>query len=220
MARGRAAGYGNQREEILAHAARLFAIHGYSASSMNEVAAACAMSKASLYHYFRDKDALLVDIAEGHVCRLEAVVEEVRLQDLAPDARLQQLIRRFVEEYGGAQHAHRVLTEDVRFLGEEDRARILERERHVVRAFADVIAELRPELDRAQLVKPLTMLLFGMINWMFTWLKDDGKLDPQAMAGVVTDLFFGGFPAVRIAQSTSTVADTARVTRRKAAAGY
>ena len=198
MARGRAPGYGNQREDILAHAARLFAIHGYSATSMNEVAAACAMSKASLYHYFRDKDALLVDIAEGHVCRLEAVVEELRLQALAPAARLQELIRRFVAEYGGAQHAHRVLTEDVRFLGDADRARILDRERHVVGAFADAIAELRPELDRAHLVKPLTMLLFGMINWMFTWLKDDGKLDPQAMAGVVADLFFGGFPAVRI----------------------
>ena len=117
---------------------------------------------------------------------------KIEAKDWMPDGYRKTLIRQI------SQHAHRVLTEDVRFLDDADRARILDRERHVVAAFADVIAELRPELDRAHLVKPLTMLLFGMINWMFTWLKDDGKLDPQAMAGVVTDLFFGGFPAVRI----------------------
>jgi TetR/AcrR family transcriptional regulator len=41
------------------------------------------------------------------------------------------------------------------------------------------------------------MLLFGMINWMFTWLKPDGELTYEAMAPVVTELFFGGIAAVR-----------------------
>ena len=36
------------------------------------------------------------------------------------------------------------------------------------------------------------MLLFGMINWMFTWMRPDGELDYDAMAPVVADLFLGG----------------------------
>ena len=44
---------------------------------MNEVAEACGVSKPTLYHYFRDKYALLVEIAEGHVARLQALVAEV-----------------------------------------------------------------------------------------------------------------------------------------------
>ena len=198
MARGRAPGYDIQRETILGNAAQLFALRGYAATSMNEVAEACGISKASLYYYFRDKDALLVNIAEGHVSRLEAVVDDVQKENLDPKACLQQLIQRFVQEYAGAQHAHRVLTEDVRFLGEADRDRILNSERRVVAAFARVIGELRPELTDGQLVKPLTMLLFGMINWMFTWIKEDGALAHEAMATIVADLFFGGFQAVRI----------------------
>ncbi len=198
MARGRAPGYDIQRETILGNAAQLFALRGYAATSMNEVAEACGISKASLYYYFRDKDALLVNIAEGHVSRLEAVVDDVQKENIDPKACLQQLIQRFVQEYAGAQHAHRVLTEDVRFLGEADRDRILSSERRVVAAFARVIGELRPELTDGQLVKPLTMLLFGMINWMFTWLKEDGALAHEAMATIVADLFFGGFQAVRI----------------------
>jgi len=197
MPRGRARGYDDQREEILARAAELFARKGYSGTSMNEVAQACGVSKPTLYHYVRDKYQLLVEIAQGHIDRLRGVVAEVMSEPLQGEARLRRLIVRFVEEYADAQHEHRVLTEDVRFLEEADRARVLGGERQVVQAFADVIATLRPELSRDGLDKPLTMLLFGMINWMFTWLRPDGRLDHEQMAPVVADLFLGGLPAVR-----------------------
>ena len=76
MPRGRSPGYELQRETILARAAELFAQRGYTATSMNEVAEACGVSKPSLYHYVRDKDQLLVEIAEGHVAKLNALVDE------------------------------------------------------------------------------------------------------------------------------------------------
>ena len=207
MPRGRAKGYDDQREQILAHAATLFAHRGYPGTSMNEVAQACGLSKATLYHYYKDKYALLVAIAEGHVQRLHALVAEVAAERLAPEAHLRELVARIVEAYAGAQHAHRVLTEDVRFLDEADRERILGKEREVVAGFARAVAALRPELKRAKLAKPMTMLLFGMINWMFTWLKPDGELDHTAIAPMVADLFLGGLPAVKTPRkSAATVA--------------
>jgi len=207
MPRGRAKGYDDQREQILAHAATLFAHRGYPGTSMNEVAQACGLSKATLYHYYKDKYALLVAIAEGHVQRLHALVAEVAAERLAPEAHLRELVARIVEAYAGAQHAHRVLTEDVRFLDEADRERILGKEREVVAGFARAVAALRPELKRAKLAKPMTMLLFGMINWMFTWLKPDGELDHSAIAPMVADLFLGGLPAVKTPRkSAATVA--------------
>lgn len=198
MARGRASGYDGQRQAILDQAAQLFARQGYSATSMNQVADACGLSKATLYHYFRDKYSLLVSIADGHVSRLQFLVEELAPFPQPPRERLEQLIHRVVAEYANAQDAHRVLTEDVKFLNPEDQARVLAKERLVVAAFARAVSDLRPELDSAGLAKPLTMLLFGMINWMFTWLKPDGALTHDAMAPIVSDLFFGGIPAVRI----------------------
>ncbi|HRL98714.1 MAG TPA: TetR/AcrR family transcriptional regulator [Acidovorax sp.] len=198
MARGRSPGYDDQREMILRHAAELFARRGYPATSMNEVAEACGLSKPTIYHYFRDKYNLLVHIADGHVSRLHALVEEVEGQHLEPEARLRELIHRFVEEYAEAHHAHRVLTEDVRFLQPEDSERILGKERAVVAVFARAVAQMRPDTEAAGLAKALTMLLFGMINWMFTWLRPDGNLDYEAMAPIVADLFFGGVPAVRL----------------------
>jgi len=200
MARGRSPGYDDQREMILEHAAQLFANRGYSATSMNQVAEACGFSKASLYHYYRDKYSLLISIAENHVSRLEGLVTDVESQKLKAEEHLRELIRRFVQEYAGARHAHRVLTEDVKFMEEGDRERVLGTQRKVVSGFARAVIELRPDLRDAALAKPLTMLLFGMINWMFIWMRPDGELDYDTMAPVVADLFLGGLPGVKIPQ--------------------
>ena len=198
MARGRAAGYEDQRGAIVARAAELFARQGYHATSMNQLAEASGLSKATLYHYYRDKDALLVHIADGHVSRLQALVADVAALRLKPQAQFRELVRRIVEEYADAQHAHRVLTEDVKFLPPADRQRILDKEREVVAGFSAAVVALRPELKDAALATPMTMLLFGMINWMFTWMKPEGALDYEALAPVVADLFLGGLPAVRV----------------------
>jgi len=196
MARGRAPGFEATRDEILVAAARLFSVQGYPGTSMNQVAEACAVSKPTLYHYVRDKHELLMQICETHVHSLATLVAAVTAQSLAPEAHLRALIARFVQEYGEAQHQHRVLTEDVKFLNDDDRARLLEVERRVVAAFAEAVAAVRPELRGARLQKPLTMLLFGMINWTFTWLRPDGELTYEAVAPMVADLFFGGLGAV------------------------
>ena len=203
MARTRSAGYDDQRDAILARAAELFANQGYTATSMNDIAAACGTSKAGLYHYYRDKRELLFQITVGHVARLEQFVAEV-LDEAHGDSsgnsaetRLRALILRFVREYANAQNEHRVLTEDVRFLEEAERAQVQAAQRRVVAAFADAIAGVRPNLARNELDRPLAMLLFGMINWMFTWLRPDGGLTHEQMAPLVADLFFGGLAAVR-----------------------
>lgn len=198
MARGRSAGYEDQRELILERAAHLFAQRGYTAASMNEVAEACGLSKPALYHYFRDKYDLLVHIAEGHVSRLQLLVAEVESLGLPPEQRLRTLIQRFVLEYARAKDAHRVLTEDVKFLTDEDRARILGSERAVVAHFSGAIGEHWPQVAGARLAAPTAMLLFGMINWMFTWFRPKGSLTYEDLAPMVADLFFGGVPAMRL----------------------
>lgn len=197
MARTRSASYDDQREAILGEAARLFAQRGYSATTMNEVAAACGLSKATLYHYYRDKDALLAEIAQGHVARLAQLVEDVLAEPAPPPERMRRLVQRIVEEYAHAQNAHRVLTEDVRFLPEAQRERITAQQRTVVAGFAKAVEALRPDLADAELGKPLTMLLLGMINWLFTWMKPDGRLSHEQIAPIVADLFLGGVNAVR-----------------------
>jgi TetR/AcrR family transcriptional regulator len=113
-----------------------------------------------------------------------------------PEQRLRALIHRFMQAYAGAQNEHRVLTEDVKFLDERARRAVLDGQRRVVAAFAQAIADCRPDLAPGRR-KPLAMLVFGMINWTFTWLEPDGPLTHEALGGIVADLFFGGLGAVQ-----------------------
>jgi AcrR family transcriptional regulator len=196
MARARSAAFEPNREGIVRAAAALFAQQGYPGTSMSDLARACGVSKPLLYHYVSDKYQLLLEITEGHVSRLAALVEQVDALELPPAPRLRALIGRFVDEYALARHDHGVLTQDVKFLAPQDRARVLRKEREVIDAFAATIAQARPELAQAALAKPLTMLLFGMMNWMFTWLRPDGRLSHHEMAPIVADLFLGGLASV------------------------
>lgn len=196
MARARSAHFEPNRETIIRAAAELFAAQGYPGTTMHDVACACGISKALLYHYVDDKYHLLLEITDGHVTRLEALVAEVQALQLTPENRLRKLIHRFVEEYALARHEHAVLTRDVKFLSAADRVHVLAKERHIVDAFAQAVAAVRPEFHAQALAKPLAMLLFGMMNWMFTWLRPDGRLTHHDMAPVVADLFLGGLGAV------------------------
>jgi AcrR family transcriptional regulator len=210
VARPRSAGYDDHRGQILAAAARLFATRGYPATTMNDVAAACGLSKATLYHYVRDKHDLLAQVSRAHVQRLEALVAEVLRQGLAPRERLLALIQCFMAAYADAQHEHRVLTEDVKFLQPGPQGEVLDGQRRVVAAFAEAIAAARPELAGKPMAGALAMLLFGMMNWTFTWLRSAGPLSHEAVARMVSELFFGGLPAVQVLQPPGPLAPAAR----------
>jgi AcrR family transcriptional regulator len=197
MARPRSAGFDEQRDGILAAAAQLFATQGYATTTMNGVAAACGVSKATLYHYVRDKHDLLAQVSRTHVQRLEAVVDEVNARRLKPAERLPALVAEFMRVYAKAQNEHRVLTADVQFLESLPQREVLDGQRRVVAAFEDAIHALRPVLRAAQLGTPVAMLLFGMMNWTFTWLRDQGPLTHETVARLVTELFLGGVQAVR-----------------------
>ena len=59
------------------------------------------------------------------------------------------------------------------------------------------------------------MILFGMINWTFTWLRPDGKLTYGDMARIVSEIFLTGvLPQPRVAPGKSAVAgrQAARIT--------
>ena len=184
MPRGRAADFDLQRQTILHRAAELFASRGYPGSSMLELAAALGISKALLYHYYTEKYQLLQEIAEGHIDRLCAVT--ARPGDLAA------LIRVVVEEYAQARFHHQVLVQDIKYLNADDRVRVLAKERQVVDTFARAITATQPALAAAELERPLTMLLFGMINWLFTWFRADGSLSYPEIAELVTRFVAGG----------------------------
>jgi AcrR family transcriptional regulator len=213
MSRTRSASFEQHRDAIRAQAARLFARHGYPVTPIAELARSCGISKALLYHYYRDKEQLLFDIADRYLDSLLAIVAEVEAQPQAAPARLRRLIDRFMAAYEDAAVYHRVLVQDVKYLKTSHRNQINAKQRRVVQAYEEAVAAAAPQLAATPLLKPVTMTLFGMINWTFTWLKDEGPVRYADMAPVVADLFLNGVGVVRPPAAAGRAAGARRLGR-------
>lgn len=192
MARGKSPSFEVQRGAILQEAARLFADKGFHNASMAELAKACGVSKPLLYHYYRDKEHILFDIADSYMDQLLAIVAGVEAQDLEAEPHLAALVMRFMEEYEHSQSQHVVLVQDVKFLQAAQEEYVVGKQRKVVAAFAEAIERVEPGLRDRCLDKPVAMILFGMINWTFTWLRADGRFTYADMAPVVTAILLNG----------------------------
>jgi AcrR family transcriptional regulator len=183
-----------QREEILDRAAAAFAAHSYPGTSMNDLAQACGTSKARLYHYYPSKDAILFDLLDRYTRHLIAIATEQAAA--TPARRLHQMICAFLAEYEHSRTRHIVLLNDVKFLDAARRAPILDAQRRLVAFFADAVKAAYPDRIGPKNKAALTMLLFGMINWTFTWLKPgngiDGKLSYAGFATMVETMFTRG----------------------------
>ena len=196
MARTQAADYESQRLKILDSAAEAFAASGYASCSMADVARMGGASKARLYHYYESKEAILYDLLDRHTQGLMDIAIRVReraaRERLAPRAELELLIAGFLDAYRTARTRHVALLNDVKFLGDAQRASIVARERAVVGAFADALARAFPARVTAANQRALTMMLMGAMNWTFTWLKPDGPLSYADYAAEVTRVMLGG----------------------------
>jgi|SRR5262245_8667966 len=196
MARTRAATYDTQRQFILEAAARAFAELGFPSASMNDLARRCGVSKGLLYHYYTSKEQLLFDVTDQYTRRLVALVEEVERRVRDPALRLPELIRVFLEEYQTSQAQHMVLLHDLRFLPDTERRTVVGSERRVIEAFANAIRAAHRLPADLPIIKPVTMMLFGMMNWTFTWLKPEKGVSYTEFGELVAEVFATGVTAL------------------------
>jgi AcrR family transcriptional regulator len=75
-------------EKILHVARRLFIQRGYTATSMRQVAEEAAIGKATIYHYFRDKEAIALALLQRSMRLMNDSLMAVRAEE-SPRARIQ-----------------------------------------------------------------------------------------------------------------------------------
>lgn len=199
MARTRAADFEEKQRVILDLAAQVFAEQGMEKASMSQIATVAQVSKALLYHYYPSKDALIFAIISTHLGQLETAIEEADDPALPPERRLRKLVGAVLENYRGADNQHKVQLNATSALSEEQKAEITSVERRIVRRFSAVLDQVNPGLNTKDrpLLMPVTMSLFGMMNWVYMWFRDGGRISREDYADVATTLILEGIKAVR-----------------------
>ena len=193
MARSRAKDYGEKRAAMLHRAAIAFSRDGYDRASMAGLAAECGVSKALLYHYYAAKEALLSDVIRNHLERLIEAVEAADTPGFPPEAKLRALVGALLDAYKDADAEHRVQIEAMRLLAPEVQHELKELERRLVKLFADAIRDLNPgAFEGRPLLKPVTMALFGMLNWFYMWFREGGGITREDYADLATGMLVAG----------------------------
>jgi AcrR family transcriptional regulator len=102
------------RQRILDAAGHVFAKHGYAAGTTNRIAERADLSIGSLYQYFPNKDAILMELMTAHL-DASIVATEKHFAAGLPDS-LEDILRLFVRSaidvHRDAPQLHRVLFEE------------------------------------------------------------------------------------------------------------
>jgi AcrR family transcriptional regulator len=207
----RPAGLTANREDILLAAADVLQRRGYAATTMKEIAAAANLTAGTLYHYFANKDALVLAVLEmgleAGIARVEPIAGDAsrpaleRLRDMmaahilglteqpAIGAAMVFEIRAllYASDDGEAEDdadVQEFLVRRQEFFGRRDDFERLFRQ-VVQQAIAD--GSLRP-IDAGLYVKTL----LGAQNWVGVWYRPEGRLTGGEIAARMVDLLIEG----------------------------
>jgi AcrR family transcriptional regulator len=206
---GRRPDDGERYRAILETAARLICERGYEGTSMQEIADACRLTKAGLYHYIQNKEQLLSAIM-GYGMDLFENLVLAKVRDIEdPVARLRSCMRRNIElvTHGANKEVIIILHEHATLKGEA-REYIDRRKKQYVRFIEETFTEA-VKLGRMRPLEP-TIVAFsflGMVLWVYKWFKPDGRLTEEQIITGMVDLFFAGLAA----PGAATGPDTATV---------
>jgi AcrR family transcriptional regulator len=183
----------NKEEQILAEAVRLFREKGYHAASMQNIADAVGLHKASLYHYIPSKQALLAKIFERSIGALTQQLEAIHASNDSPADKLRRAIESHVLAMCERLDAYTVYISERRALSTRSYARVrAEGEKHA-RLIEKILEEgIACKQFRAMDTKMVALAILGMCNWLYQWYSPRGRLTPHQIAHIFADLVLDG----------------------------
>jgi AcrR family transcriptional regulator len=165
---------------ILDGAAQIFALQGDQAS-MNDVAEAAGVARATVYRYFPNRDALLDELAHAAVSDVDARLAAARIDEVEPEEGITRAVRALVD----VGDSFVLLTRERR----RSHPARFEREftQQVSRLFerGQASGDVRDDIASARLTESLVGLIVGV-------LTSAPPLGKEDMIATITSLFLDG----------------------------
>lgn len=179
-------------ENILKVAARLFSERGYDTTSLDDIADAVQIHKATLYHYIASKEDILYQCLVRSLHNYDEVLKRAEDKSQPPLKRLREFFSVLVvaqnNDFG------RCLSLVGRNpLSKETGDRIRQFQRRLDTAIRHLIQEgvangtIRPISPRLA-----TTMIFGAYNWVPRWYRPESKLSTTEISETYLDIFIRG----------------------------
>lgn len=182
-----------RRDEIIDRSAKVFAQHGFHATSTTELCEANDLGKGALYYYIGSKEELVTAIIDRVMDEVLDGAERVASSDGSPAQKMRALGHEYLEMITRyPDHVWVFLHEFTALTGENATAL---RERR--RAFEDIVEAVLEEGAKSGSFIPLDARLtarawLGMHNYTYLWLRPAGELSAADVADHFADIFLQG----------------------------
>lgn len=158
----------------------MFAAQGEQAS-MNDVAAAAGVARATVYRYFPNRQALLDDLARAAVSDADARLMSARIDEVAPEEGIARAVRALID----VGDSFVLLARDrVRSDPERFERRVIQPLRHLFER-GQAAGDIRADIASARLTESLIGLIVGV-------LMSTPALGKEDMIATIAGLFLDG----------------------------
>jgi AcrR family transcriptional regulator len=180
-----------KREAILRTAVQLFLERSYARTAMNDIADKLSITKPALYHYFRNKEDILLECYRWGCLLIRESLDQIAAEGGRGIDKVGAFIRSYTsvitDDFGRA-----VIRLDEGELSLEARAEVRSYKREIDRRLRSFIQQ---GIDDGSIVpcdaKLAAFSIAGALNWTSMWYKPGGSLTPEQIAdnfaGMMTD---------------------------------
>ena len=181
------------RENILEAAAQVFRQKGFHGSSMQDIAEAVNLQKASLYHHVSSKQEILLALLDRALELLLERISTISNQNIPADEKLRQMIRAYLQILADNTDLSAVLLFEHRSLERKQHARHVPNRDKFEALWRNVLQEgvtaRRFQCDNPALT---TRAILGILNWTITWYRPSGTLAIDEIADHYSNLLLNG----------------------------
>lgn len=182
------------RDDIIAHATRLFVAEGYMGLSMRQIAEQVGISKAGLYYHFKDKEDLFLAILTENLFEIEKIIAQARAEQASVRDQIGQIFHGILARSPEQQAMIRLASQEAGHLSPA--ARQAFRQRYHQKFTQQIQAILQSGIDSGQLrpmdARQATWILLGMMYPFFYPSHRNEMGDPQQALELMLNIFFEG----------------------------
>ena len=181
---------------LLKAAAAIIAEKGFEATAIRDVGRRLEVSLGGMYYYFASKDDLLFQIQHRTFEALLEAQEQAQAAAGVPLERLRRILIGHLAFFERHPNEMKICTYELESLKGELYDRVLAVRRRYYRLMADVVAELlagsSKKARESARSRHVTLFIFGMLNWSFTWYRASKDGPIEALAEEMLDLIQNG----------------------------
>lgn len=178
--------YMKRRHAIVKAAAKVFNENGLAETSVDDIAKAAGVDRATLYYYVGSKNELFEEVVVDVLAKNVEMAEQIRDSSQSTDAKIQSLFEKLLQSYADYYpHMYVLLKEDASRLGSLGGPNdVRELQRRFDRALVAILQEGMDNNVLRNDVSPRLAAfgLIGMVNWTHRWFHPDGPIGPDEVA--------------------------------------